>query len=200
MLSGLGDALADAQLDESVGRRRRRAGRARAGVEAALCPPGRGGLAPNAEQARFRLFRAVSALLKRAAAARGALVVLDDLHAADESSLLLLHFLARELRTARVLLVCTFRDVEARLSPEVGEALGRLTREGTTLALSRLREARRRPPAELARRRPRRRRARTDLRAARRAIRSFSRRWRGCCGAKATPRSRSPRCPRACAR
>jgi tetratricopeptide (TPR) repeat protein len=97
-------------------------------------------LASTPEEARFRLFRAASGLLRKAAAARGALIVLDDLHAADESSLLLLQFVARELRGSRVFLLGTFRDVEARLSPEIGTALGLLTREGATLALSRLGE------------------------------------------------------------
>jgi tetratricopeptide (TPR) repeat protein len=104
--------------------------RARLGVSPARVTHG-------ADEARFGLFRAISVLLRRAGEA-GALVVLEDLHSADESSLLLLRFLAHELRTTRVLVLATFRDVEARLSPEVGEALGRLTREGTTLALSRL--------------------------------------------------------------
>ncbi|MFZ5893647.1 MAG: ATP-binding protein [Myxococcota bacterium] len=94
----------------------------------------------NAEDARFRLFRAVLALLRRAAGAQALLIVLEDLHAADESSLSLLHFVARELRGTRVCILATFRDVEARLSVEVGEALGRLSREGTMLSLARLAE------------------------------------------------------------
>jgi tetratricopeptide (TPR) repeat protein len=89
-------------------------------------------------EARLSLFRAASGLLRRVASARGLLLVLEDLHAADESSLLLLHFVARELRSMRVFLLVTFRDVEARLSVEVGEAIGRLTREGTSLSLGRL--------------------------------------------------------------
>jgi hypothetical protein len=95
-------------------------------------------LASTPEEARFRLFRAATALLRKAASERGALIVLDDLHAADESSLLLLQFVARELRGMRVFVLATFRDVEAQLSPEIGVALGMLTREGTTLSLARL--------------------------------------------------------------
>ena len=52
------------------------------------------------EAARFRLFDATSSFLERAAAAQPLVVVLDDLHAADESSLLLLRFLASELPVA----------------------------------------------------------------------------------------------------
>ena len=44
-------------------------------------------------------------------------LVLDDLHAADHASILLLDFLARELRCAAVLLVGCYRDVEAHMSP-----------------------------------------------------------------------------------
>jgi tetratricopeptide (TPR) repeat protein len=92
-------------------------------------------------EARLQLFRAVSGLLRRVAAERGLVLVLEDLHAADESSLLLLHFVSRELRSMRVFLLVTFRDVEARLSAAVGEAIGRLTREGTSLSLGRLTES-----------------------------------------------------------
>ncbi|HEY3595356.1 MAG TPA: AAA family ATPase [Polyangiaceae bacterium] len=92
----------------------------------------------SADEARFRLFRAVSALIRRVGATKGVLLALEDLHAADESSLLLLRFVARELRGMRAVVLATFRDVEARLSAEVGEALGRLTREGTSLSLPRL--------------------------------------------------------------
>jgi predicted ATPase len=101
----------------------------------------RAGEAPAAEpaqRARIQLYRAVSALLRRVASTRGALLVLEDLHAADESSLLLLEFIARELRSIRAFVLVTFRDVEAQLSARVGEAIGRLTREGTSMSLRRL--------------------------------------------------------------
>jgi tetratricopeptide (TPR) repeat protein len=95
-------------------------------------------LSGTAEEARFRLCHAVAQLLRSAARANGLLVVLEDLHAADEASLSLLGVLARELRATRALVVGTFRDVEARLTPEIGEALARVTREAQTLALARL--------------------------------------------------------------
>jgi DNA-binding SARP family transcriptional activator len=50
-------------------------------------------------QARFRLFDAVSAVLKRVAGAQPLVVVVDDLHRADVPSLRLLQFLTRELAT-----------------------------------------------------------------------------------------------------
>ena len=45
------------------------------------------GAAPPVEEGRFRLWRAVSALVHEATKAKPALLVLDDLHAADQSSL-----------------------------------------------------------------------------------------------------------------
>ncbi|MBW3657057.1 MAG: hypothetical protein KY457_00345 [Actinobacteria bacterium] len=44
------------------------------------------------------------------------LLVLDDLHASDESSLLLLRFVAAELRDAPVVAIGTYRSTEARMT------------------------------------------------------------------------------------
>jgi hypothetical protein len=96
------------------------------------------GVAPPVEEGRFRLWRAVSALVQEATKAKPALLVLDDLHAADQSSLSLLHFLARQLRPMRVLLMGNYRDVEARMDAATGDLLARVGREGTTLSLARL--------------------------------------------------------------
>ncbi len=77
--------------------------------------------------------------MRRAAAPEGLVLVFDDLHSADRSSLLLLYALARELRSLRVLLLATCRDVEARLDAEASELVfSRIAREGTTLTLPRL--------------------------------------------------------------
>ncbi|MDO3686613.1 BTAD domain-containing putative transcriptional regulator [Micromonospora sp. C28ISP2-4] len=59
--------------------------------------------------ARFQVYEAVSELVHAAARDRGLLVVLDDLHAADPDSLLLLRFLAAALPTSRALVVATLR-------------------------------------------------------------------------------------------
>ena len=67
----------------------------------------------DAAHARFRLFEAITRLLAEGAADSGALVVVDDLHAADEPSLLLLRFLAREVAKTRLLVLCTYRNVGA---------------------------------------------------------------------------------------
>ena len=65
----------------------------------------------DSEQARFRLFDAVTTFLKRAAESRPLVLILDDLHWADKPSLLLLRFLAREMGEARLLVVAAYRDV-----------------------------------------------------------------------------------------
>ncbi|MFD2094014.1 ATP-binding protein [Blastococcus deserti] len=65
------------------------------------------------EQAeRFRLFDAVAQHLDVAARDRPLMVVLDDLHWADASSVRLLAFLARRLRALPVLVVGTYRDLD----------------------------------------------------------------------------------------
>ena len=65
----------------------------------------------EAEGARFRLFDATVRFLKSAAAVRPLVLVLDDLHAADEPSLLLLRFIAGEVGGSRMLIVGTYRNV-----------------------------------------------------------------------------------------
>ncbi|HEX6276030.1 MAG TPA: AAA family ATPase, partial [Polyangiaceae bacterium] len=99
----------------------------------------RGAEAPP-EEARFRVWRAIVALAREASkrSPHGITVVLDDLHAADRSSLLLLHFLARELRALRLLVIATYRDAEAELDGERAELIARIAREGTRLSLPRL--------------------------------------------------------------
>jgi tetratricopeptide (TPR) repeat protein len=73
----------------------------------------------DSEGARFRLFDATGEFLRNASAHRPIVLVLDDLHAADAPSLVLLQFLARELGSTRVLVVAACRDVD----PVPGEPL-----------------------------------------------------------------------------
>ena len=83
-------------------------------------------------QARFRLFDAVTRVLKQAASAQPLMVVLDDLHRADVPSLRLLQFLASELADAHLLIVGTFRDARADLDESVVGALAELGRQLVT--------------------------------------------------------------------
>ncbi|HMI85260.1 MAG TPA: AAA family ATPase [Polyangiaceae bacterium] len=92
-------------------------------------------------EARFALFREVASALGREAARQPLLIVLEDLHAADQPTLLLLEFLANQLRALPIVVVGTFRDREAHLRPEAGEALLRVGRSGRELRLSALSEA-----------------------------------------------------------
>ncbi|HVR61320.1 MAG TPA: AAA family ATPase [Polyangia bacterium] len=102
-------------------------------------PPAPAFSPPPPDEARFRLCRAVTSLVRRAAAPQGLVVVFDDLHSADRASLLLLYALARELRSLRLLLLATCRDVEARLDAETSDLIfSRVAREGITLTLPRL--------------------------------------------------------------
>ncbi|MEW6271635.1 MAG: ATP-binding protein, partial [Thermodesulfobacteriota bacterium] len=82
-----------------------------AGDQAAPAPP------PGSPAARFRLFDAVTSLLA-ALAAEPLAVVLDDLHWADSETLLLLRFLAPEVRRRRLLLVATCREDELAGVPD----------------------------------------------------------------------------------
>ena len=81
------------------------------------------------EQARFRLFDSIATFLRTAAKSQPLVVVLDDLHWADKPSLLLLQFLAREIRTGRILVLGTYRDVELRRAHPLAQALAELSRE-----------------------------------------------------------------------
>ena len=68
--------------------------------------------APATDQ-RFRLYEAVASALESRSAGGGLLVAIDDLQWADDESLALLGFLARRLAASPVLLLGSYRDVEA---------------------------------------------------------------------------------------
>ena len=70
------------------------------------------------DQARFRLLDSARALVSAAAEAGPLLIILEDLHAADHDSLLLLEYLCPHLESLAVLLIGTFREGEAHLSGE----------------------------------------------------------------------------------
>ena len=87
--------------------------------------------APDSEGARFRLFDSTAAFLRRAAAARPLLVVLDDMQAADAPSLLLLEFVAAELTDARVLVAASYRDPDLDAVDSTGSLLADLGRRAS---------------------------------------------------------------------
>jgi tetratricopeptide (TPR) repeat protein len=88
------------------------------------------------ETARFRLFEAVAEFLRNGGEAAPLLLVLEDLHAADAPSLLLLQFLAGEFTGARLLVVGTYRDVDPRLRDPLSSTLGELVRLPMTQTLA----------------------------------------------------------------
>jgi predicted ATPase len=97
------------------------------------------GLAPplqvGPEQARFRFFEAVTRALVTAAARRPLVVVLEDLHGADASSLMLLQFVAREIRAAQLMVVATLRETALTPTHPLAATLGELVREQVSVRL-----------------------------------------------------------------
>src|SRR6266511_1420484 len=83
--------------------------------------------AGDSEEARFRLFDSVTSFLVAAARDRPIVIVLDDLHWADEPSLLLLKFAAREVGTSGLLIVGTYRDVELGRHHPLARVLGEIS-------------------------------------------------------------------------
>ena len=76
----------------------------------------RGGSLGDESAVRFRTYDLAAAYLRSRPARRPLVVVVDDLHWADVSSLRLLVFLARQLHDAAVLVIGTYRDVEVAAS------------------------------------------------------------------------------------
>jgi DNA-binding SARP family transcriptional activator len=97
-----------------------------------LPPP----VSPESEAARFRLFDAAAGFLRKAAAKRPLVLVLDDLHAADAPSLLLLQFVTRALCSARVLILGAYRDVGPIPGEPLTAMLAEVAREPVTRRLS----------------------------------------------------------------
>src|SRR5438034_3031686 len=92
-------------------------------------------LPPQSEHARFYLFDAVATFLRSRPDHTPLVLVFDDLQWADTPSLLLLQFLVHELRDTAMLVVATYRELEARQNPHVADVLGALARDGRHLPL-----------------------------------------------------------------
>jgi DNA-binding CsgD family transcriptional regulator len=91
-----------------------------------------GGLAQpvkaDADTERHRLHTAVADLLANVSHTAPILLVLEDGHWADPTTLLLLRHLARSAWNARLLILATFRDSDADLPAELSETLADLRR------------------------------------------------------------------------
>ncbi|UOY02061.1 AAA family ATPase [Blastococcus sp. PRF04-17] len=106
-----------------------------AGTRSGLDVPGGG--PPDPESARFALVAGTAEALLEAAEADGLVVVLEDLHWADETSLRLLRHLAGELPRSRLLVVATYRDPSgAAVGSPLDRALPDLLRWPTSRVLS----------------------------------------------------------------
>jgi predicted ATPase/class 3 adenylate cyclase len=99
-------------------------------------PPSDSRAAPAAdpESVRFRLFDAVTRYLVEAARVRPLLIVVDDLHAADAPSLLLLSFLGGAIADSRLLVLGSYREGERRVH-ELATQFGELARLGRRVSL-----------------------------------------------------------------
>ncbi len=83
----------------------------------------------DAQAARFHFFDAATRLLVAAAAERPLVVVLEDLHWADESSMALLRFVTSAVRRSGMLLIGTYRSVAVADRALLSRTLGALVRE-----------------------------------------------------------------------
>jgi tetratricopeptide (TPR) repeat protein len=81
------------------------------------------------ETARFRLFDAAAALFRAAGEAEPLALVVDDLHAADQPSLLFLRFLAAEVAEGRVLVLGTYRDTALDAEHPLAGTMAELARQ-----------------------------------------------------------------------
>src|SRR5438477_1300863 len=90
---------------------------------------------PQSEHARFYLFDAVVTFLQSRPDHTPLVLVFDDLQWADAPSLLLLQFLVHELRDTAMLVVATYREIEARQNPHGADILEALARDGRHLPL-----------------------------------------------------------------
>ncbi len=92
-------------------------------------------LLPPEEHERLRIWEATLELLGMLSRIHPILLVLDDLHAADEHSLELLAYLARHLDRQRVLLLGTYREYELAPSHRLNTLFTNLRREQAIASL-----------------------------------------------------------------
>jgi DNA-binding CsgD family transcriptional regulator/tetratricopeptide (TPR) repeat protein len=93
-------------------------------------PADRGGA-----DSQFRLFEEVLAVLERLSAAAPLVLLLEDLHWADDSTLDLVAFLAHAVRDRRMVLVATYRSDELRPGDPLQRLVAALVRAREAIAL-----------------------------------------------------------------
>ena len=92
-------------------------------------------VALDSDSARFQLFDAVSGFLGMLARTRPMVLIFEDLHWADQPSVLLLEFLTRGISDQNLLVLSTYRESEARHDPEVAAGIARLMRQARHMPL-----------------------------------------------------------------
>ncbi len=95
------------------------------------------------QQEHWALFKATATFLTNLATHSPVILLVDDLHATDDTSLQLFHYLARQTRAAPVILLATYRtDIAAPVVTPFGTLLNALYREhlSETLRLTPLSE------------------------------------------------------------
>jgi eukaryotic-like serine/threonine-protein kinase len=86
------------------------------------------------EAVRFRLFETVAGFLTSISRDQPLLVILDDIHVADEPSLLMLRFLAEAVSQERILVLASYREAERGVH-QLAEAFAQLARVGSRISL-----------------------------------------------------------------
>ena len=77
---------------------------------------------PNS--ARFRLFDSITTYLKNASVDRPMVLILEDLHWADASSLALLEHAAADVSASNLIIIGTYRDIEVSTEHPLSRTLG----------------------------------------------------------------------------
>jgi class 3 adenylate cyclase/DNA-binding NarL/FixJ family response regulator len=87
-----------------------------------------GTAASDTAESRFRMFDAVAAFWRRASQRVPQVLIFEDLHWADATSLRLFTFLAAEIEDSAILLLATYRDTELPRQHPLSETLADLAR------------------------------------------------------------------------
>lgn len=91
----------------------------------------------DVQRDQWALFNSVANFLMEEAKRAPVLLFVDDLHAADEASLHLFHYLARQTRPAPIVLLATYRtDLSSSIITPFGSLLNALYRERLSRALN----------------------------------------------------------------
>jgi predicted ATPase len=95
---------------------------------------------PSGEGTRLSDFDSLTGFIRHLSRERPLVLIFEDLHAADESTLLMLQFFGREIRDSKILVVATYDPSQARARGAHSRVLGDIGREGRSLPLTGLDE------------------------------------------------------------